>query len=111
MNTERFFIETGDRYRYDFGLCSCKHGYAQVDTKQDAWYFGTWTNPTTLKTVCYAEGDVTIETAVTETEYVEHIRKLKTWNDENGYGMAIDPGLGPDIRARFTAIGLAELLH
>ena len=29
-----------DRYVYDFGLCSYKNGCAQVDTAQDASYFG-----------------------------------------------------------------------
>ena len=33
----------GDRYTYDFGLCSFEKGWAQVDTAQDASYFGTWT--------------------------------------------------------------------
>ncbi len=30
-----------DRYTYDFGLCSYENGWAQVDTAQDASYFGT----------------------------------------------------------------------
>ena len=38
----------GDRYVYDFGLCSYENGWAQVDTAQDASYFGTWANPTRL---------------------------------------------------------------
>ena len=36
----------GDRYVYDFGLCTYEKGWAQVDTAQDASYFGTWANPT-----------------------------------------------------------------
>ena len=31
----------GDRYTYDFGHCSYENGWAQVDTAQDASYFGT----------------------------------------------------------------------
>ena len=27
---------------YEFGLCSYEKGWAQVDTAQDASYFGTW---------------------------------------------------------------------
>jgi hypothetical protein len=37
-----------DRYLYDFGLCSNASSWAQVDTAQDASYFGTWANPTWL---------------------------------------------------------------
>ena len=33
--------ESGDRYRFDFDLCSCARGWAQVDTAQDASWFGT----------------------------------------------------------------------
>ena len=29
----------GDRYTYDFGLCSYEKGWAQVDTAQDVSYF------------------------------------------------------------------------
>ena len=32
----------GDRYVYDFGLCNHEKGWAQVDTAQDASYFGKW---------------------------------------------------------------------
>ena len=28
-------FEPGDRYRYDFNVCSCARGWAQVDTAQD----------------------------------------------------------------------------
>ena len=42
-----------DRYTYDFGLCSYENGWAQVDTAQDASYFGTWANPTRLMIFSY----------------------------------------------------------
>ena len=44
MKTTREFAPA-DRYIYDFGLCSYENGWAQVDTAQDAAYFGTWANP------------------------------------------------------------------
>lgn len=34
-----------DRYVYDFGKCSYAKGWAQVDTRQDASYYGTWDEP------------------------------------------------------------------
>ena len=51
----------GDRYVYDFGLCSYENGWAQVDTAQDASYFGTWANPTRLMIFSYCEGDTTLK--------------------------------------------------
>jgi hypothetical protein len=38
-------FQPGDRYRFDFDLCSCARGWAQVDTAQDASRFGTWASP------------------------------------------------------------------
>ena len=53
----------GDRYVYDFGLCSYKKGWAQFDTAQDARYFGTWANPTRLIIFSYCKGDTTLKEA------------------------------------------------
>ena len=36
------FIPEGDRYQFDFNLCSGARGWTQFDTDQDAWYFGIW---------------------------------------------------------------------
>ena len=45
MGTTTREFASADRYRYDFGLCSYENGFSQVDTRQDAWYYGTWANP------------------------------------------------------------------
>lgn len=41
----RGFECMSDRYKYDFRLCTSANGWAQLDTKQDASYFGNWINP------------------------------------------------------------------
>lgn len=112
MKTETSFMPMGDRYRFDCGMCTPSKGWAQVDTSQDASYFGTWANPTTLEIASYCEGDVSLRTAATDTEFVEALRELKTWNEEHGHTfLGIDP-LGTDsIKERFEALGLADLLH
>ena len=53
----------GDRYVYDFGLCSYENGTAQVNTAQDASNFGTWANPMRLMIFSYCEGDMTLKEA------------------------------------------------
>jgi len=112
MEMIREFYSMTDRYAYDFGKCSYKNGFAQVDTSQDASYYGTWANPETLIIVSYCEGDVTIKTADTVEEFVEELKAIKKWNDDNGYRfLGIDPGCGKALKARFQAIGLGELLH
>lgn len=101
-----------DRYVYDFGLCSTEKGFAQVDTSQDASYYGTWANPFKLMLICYCEGDVTLQTADTPAEFVEALRGLKAWNEENGHRFTgIDPGFKADIATGFKALGLGDLLH
>ena len=111
MKTIREFAPS-DRYRYDFGLCSSKNGFAQVDTSQDASYFGTWANPDRLMIVCYCEGDVIIQTAENKSEFVNEIHNIKKWNTENGHRfIGIDPGFNEALAAKFCDLGLSDLLH
>ncbi len=57
MERTHSFLQDGSRYMFDEALIG--RGYHQLDSRQDAAYFGTWINPETLKLVEYAEGDVT----------------------------------------------------
>lgn len=98
-----------DRYVYDFGLCSVSNGFAQVDTSQDAHYFGTWANPETFQIICYCEGDVTLQTAETKDEFIEAIRRLATWEHHRFKG--IDPMENESIEKGFEELGLGDLLH
>ncbi len=110
-NVTRSFAP-GDRYTYDFGKCSASKGYAQVDTGQDASYYGTWANPTTFTTVCYCEGDVTVVQLDTPAEFHMELMEVKIWNEEEGYGFrGIDPMGSTDIKEKFIALGLSELLY
>ena len=101
-----------DRYTCDFGLCSCENGWAQVDTAQDASYFGTWANATRLMIFSYCEGDTTLTEAVTSEEFANELREIDTWNRANGYGPArIDPGFDPTMKAAFEHFGLTGILR
>ena len=102
----------GDRYLYDLGLCSNENGWAQVDTVQDASYFGTWANPTRLLIFNYCEGDTTLKEAESPEEFATELRDIDAWNRAQGYGPArIDPGSDPAMTAAFVALGLVEMLH
>jgi len=116
MKTERFFNGQIDRYTFDFNSCSHKKGFAQVDTSQDASYFGTWANPFSLRIVTYAEGDITIETAETDTEFATAIQGIDQWNRDqddrpHARGAKIDGMCDDEIIAKFELLGLHELLH
>ena len=111
MKTIRDF-EPADRYKYDFGPCSIKNGFAQIDTQQDASYYGQWASPDKLMIVAYIEGDVIIQTTDNQEEFVSEIRKIKSWHDNQGcWFLGIDPGLGDTLANKFKSIGLGDLLH
>lgn len=100
-----------DRYVYDFGACSSSNGFAQIDTSQDASYFGTWANPEKLVIFNYCEGDCYLTECETVDEFCKEILSLKSWNEESGYGFAVDPGLKEENIQKWHKIGLGSLLH
>ena len=61
----RAFYIDGDRYRYDFKVCTPAKGWQQYDTDQDAWYYGVWVNVAERQIMTYAEGDETLVTSPT----------------------------------------------
>lgn len=99
------------RYTLDFGMCSAQNGYCQIDTAQDASYFGQWTNPEKMDIVKYMEGDLEVHTAENEKEYVEAIRRLAKWNEEYQEGLKIDCYTQPRQKALLEEMGLSDLLH
>ena len=99
-----------DRYAYDWALCG--NGFAQVDTSQDAPYYGTWCSPEHLLQVNYCEGDVTLILYDDPQEFHDGIRELKRWTEEHGWAFhGIDPGFSKSLEAWFEAVGLADMLH
>ena len=111
MKTVRKFMPT-DRYIYDFKLCTIGKVFAQFDTSQDARYYVTWASPKKIMIVCYAEGDVIIQTADNIQEFTDEILKIKAWNNENGLRfIGIDPGFNEELKNDFINAGLSDLLH
>lgn len=102
----------GDRYAYDFGPCSYRHGWAQLDSKQDASYYGNWVNPTSRKLFSYVEGDTTLIECETDDEFVQQVRQTITWHNDHGYGPSkIDVEHGTAMHAEFIRLGLADTLY
>jgi len=100
-----------DRYRYDFGLCSINNGFAQIDSGQDAWCFGTWAHLEKLIIFNYCEGDCTTTQCDNLAEFEKEIRSMKQWNDDQGYSFGIDPGLDQGHVAAWKNAGMGDLLH
>jgi len=114
-------LTTGrDRYFFDTEKCVCEQGWSQVDSQQDAWYFGQWADPFALKYVTFAEGDVTEQQCETKEEFISLIERVAQWhkdNDGDGFSsFGIDPGWPgkPHTEAaiaRWTELGFKDLLH
>lgn len=112
MEIIRDFIGDADRYLFDFRYCTVKKGYAQLDTSQDAPWYGTWVSPERLQIVSYAEGDVTVTKCDSPQEFHDEIRKMKECNEIHGWEFrGIDPGMSESLKAWFVACGLEDLLH
>ena len=102
----------GDCYTFDFGRCSYEKGWTQVDTAQDASYFGIWANATRWMIFSYCEGDTTLKEAASPEEFAAELRDIDAWNRAHGYRPArIDPGLDPAMKAAFEGLGLTAMLH
>jgi hypothetical protein len=112
IKRERQFLEGTDRYQFDFGPCAPAQGFAQVDTSQDAWYYGNWANPFTFTFVSYAEGDLDTTVADTPEEFRTVIREFVEWNNaERDRFKGIDSMLDERIEQAFRDLGLGEYLY
>lgn len=101
-----------NRYHYDSGDCSYANGWAQVDTRQDASYYGIWTNPTKRSIFTYAEGDTNLTECETDEEYVTELKGMVSWLKHNDLWKGIDAGFAESsLTKRFTYLGLKDLLH
>lgn len=97
---------------YDFGKCSIDKGWAQIDTNQDASYFGQWINPTERKIFAYVEGDLILTQLDTDDELKSEVDEMKRWNDEQGHRfIGIDPGFNAELKAELVSVGLGGYLH
>ncbi len=106
------FYNSAERYDWDFGDCSPSNGFAQMDTGQDAWYYGNWSNPTTFTLVSYAEGDLDTTVCNSAEEFCAEIRKFVAWNNaEQLRFKGIDAMLSPVLEKAFVDLGLGDLLH
>jgi len=101
-----------DRYLYDFRYCTVANGWAQVDTSQDASYFGQWVNPVKRQVFAYVEGDLILTHVDTDSELQAEFAEMKRWNEQQGHRfLGIDPGFSESLKASLISAGLQEYLH
>jgi tRNA G10 N-methylase Trm11 len=105
MNTQKTFCNS-DRYTFDFNMCSYKKGFAQIETTEDASYFGNWINFKSLELVTYCEGDLTIIKCENVKEFKEQLLKTVSWFKKNKSFIGIDLMCSDEIKKDFNNLNL-----
>lgn len=107
-----------DRYLYDFKVLTTGKGWAQLDSRQDASYYGHWINPARREIFGYCEGDTILTLCDTDAELVSELERMAVWNAESGYReyrngktIAIDTGFSEELRCACILSGIGEHLH
>lgn len=108
MGKDTNFLGNRERYYFD-EKCQSSDGWCQFDTKQDAWYFGQWTNPLTLEFISLCEGDYTRTHFEDEAEYTTYMQEtIKFYEDSF---MHIDVGTSgnrQNLIDKFKSLGLEK---
>lgn len=110
IHITRDFFSFRERYFWDFGHCSHRLGWAQLDTDADAPYLGAWAKPSVLTIVSFCEGDLTITRCETVAEFVAELRSFEEMGKRSEYGFRIDSMCDPEIHSAFERMGLGDLL-
>jgi len=81
-----------NRYHFDNGECNpAQTDFCQVDTWQDASYFGVWADPVGLRVVKFIESEVYRHEFDSEAAFVEEVRSILQFNREGDGHASIDP--------------------
>lgn len=110
VTTTNARFEDSDRYFFDFTLCTYGKGWMQIDTHQDAWYFGIWTRPHSLEVITYAEGDFTHVKCETFDEYRAEIAGIIQTYRHDDIHCRIDRGWFPATHIAITVLSHAGLM-
>jgi len=108
----RSFAGRGDRYSFDRQY-TLANGWAQVDTYQDAPYFGIWTSPALLQIFTYCEGDLCLEQCNDVADYVDAVKRCIAFYDGHEKPCRIDvfESRFPEMAKAFRDLGLGEFIH
>lgn len=107
-----------DRYLYDFKVLTIAKGWAQLDTKCDASYYGHWINPMRREIFGYCEGDTTLIKCDTDSDLQVHLAEMARWHEDQGHGLfrngiaiGIDPGFNEVLKSACVSAGIGQFLH
>ncbi len=90
ITTTRWFAMGATRYAFDFAHIRKGGDWYQIDTEQDASYYGTWCNPAERRIVLFTEGDICELVCLAPSVYLAEVARIVQWNVEQGYSAALD---------------------
>lgn len=114
VTTTRASFQSCERYFFDFTLCTYAKGWMQIDTYQDASYFGIWTRPTSLEVITFAEGDFVHVECETFAEYTREIASIVRAYSNDEWHCRIDRHIYPATHPAMTVLshcGLMSYVH
>ena len=107
MKTQKTFCNS-NRYIFDNDICNFKKGFAQIDTTDDASYFGNWVNFKSLELISYCEGDLTIIKCENIEEFKKQLSKVVNWHKKNKSFIGIDLMCSDEIKKDFNNLNLEK---
>ena len=106
ITIENQFDPDGTRYYWDRLVSK---GFAQIDTTEDASWYGHWACPQRRKLVSFVEGDICITNCTTDHEFISEVRKTCDWHSRHNQFQGIDPA--SKTKHLWIDLGLSDLLH
>ena len=110
MKTKRSFEPNLNRYYFD-GKYSCSKGWAQMDTHQDAPYYGHWFNPFERRFISFMESDVCVIVFDDDDEMKKYMDDEKEYHRNNKSKCRLDPGFNEELRQKIKDLGMEEFLY
>jgi hypothetical protein len=102
-------FHVGDRYYFDFDGCKNSDGWCQIDTEQDASYYGNWINPAARRAITFAEGDLAQIKFDNDQEMIEWLERFAAHPGLCFLG--VDPGLHEGTVAACKERGIDKFFH
>ena len=98
-----------DRYAFDFALMPTRQ-WAQIDTTEDASYYGIWTCPAQRRIISFAEGDITDTRCTSDPEYLAELEKHYQFHRRQSSWKGIDAPY-PEVEKGLKAVGAGYMLY
>jgi hypothetical protein len=99
-------IDDMDRYQIDFSMVGATGGYVQIDTVEDASWFGMWLDSRSRRLVIFAEGDLEVRSYDSDADLVTDLEHLdRRYVSEGRRGLRFDPWTD-ELTAAVNAMGV-----